>query len=256
MWLDKPLARLGEPSSGQLGASPNLGMTSPYGFNAALMRSDSLLPASPRPRAAPTFSSQSVSSSGSSSSKSSQEVLEFRSPRCPRLMIYFKAEGSDKWAFLQIQMVEQLVIRPKRCCRNNTRRLFASHGETCCRRTVLESTAGTIEALMFSPSKGEPEWALDILQANLARTRKSGERTRLEYVAIEHKDESEKQRFGKAFEAGKKLSALQRSKTQTQIKEAQQQAYLSGGDPGSRRPSASRSNTDSGSSWSVKSIWR
>jgi hypothetical protein len=255
MWLDKPLARLGEPSSGKLGASPNLGATSPYhgSIAAASMRSDTL-PTSPRPRAAPTFSSQSVSSSGSSSSNSNQEVLEFRSPKCPRLLIYFKAEGSDKWAFLQTQMVEQLVIRPKRCCRNNTRRLFASRGETCCRRTVLESTGGTIEALMFSPSKGEPEWTLDILQANLARARKSGRRTVLAYIAIEHKDESEKQRFGKAFEAGKKLSAIQRSKTQTQIKEAQQQAYLSGGDPGSRHPSISRSNTGSGSLWSVKSI--
>jgi len=254
MWLDKPLPKLGGPA-----ASPNPGGTSPYlgSLPASSLCCDSLPPTTPRLRASSTFYSQKSDSSGASSSSSNQEVLEFRSPTSPLLMLYFKAKNSDKWIFVQIPMEEQLAIHHKRCCGNNMRRLFASPGETCCRRTVLESAKGKIEALMFSPAKGEPAWSLDVLQASFARARKSGERIDFKYVTIDHKDVDEKKRFGKAFEAGKKLCAVQRSRTRAQMEEAQHQAYLSRGgvSPRSRLSNTSPSGGESDTLLRSNSRW-
>jgi len=175
MWLDKPLTR-----QSILYPSPDphiSGLTSP--------------PPSPRP---PFARSMTNSSSGSSSNSPNPSVMEFHLPAAPRLMLYYKTRDA-RWSFLQVPMEETLEIKPKRCCGNNMKRLFAgsSSSETCCRRTVLESEkrgSGMIEALLFLPQKGyEGEWAVDVLRANVTRAKSNGQKVTFKYISIDFADE-------------------------------------------------------------------
>lgn len=141
----------------------------------------------------------SSSSSGSSSqSHDTQEVMEFKLPTAPRLVIYYKMR--DRWMYLITPMEDSLSIMPKRCCGNNMRRLFSGSNENCCKRTVLEQNKGTIDTLLFGPGRDEPGWALDVLQANVKRAKKHGEKVSFKYITIEFS--SNLGRFSPGFQHG------------------------------------------------------
>jgi hypothetical protein len=194
-----------------------------------------------------TVTSHSASSSGSSSgSGPTHEVIEFRVPTAPRLLVYFKAK--NQWKFLQIPIEDKLIIKSKNCCGNHMKRLFAGAGETCCRRTVLEAQKGNIEGLLFSPKKDDPDWSLDILQAGIAHAKMNGDKVTFKYITIEFLDEAEKMRFNRALEGAKDLGKAHKAKVNQNMREAKKQAFVAnfggGADGGHGRVgSISRSRT-------------
>lgn len=177
MWLDKPLPRLLVPFLSPDPSTPppkNVGLTSPP-------------PSPPVPHMVRSMTGLSHSSSGSSSmGGASHDVMEFRLPAAPRLVLFYRAR--ERWMFLLVPMEETLVIKPKRCCGNNLKRLFSGDGDSCCHRTVLESDKGNIEGLLFAPSRDDPA-AIDVLRAAPGRAKKNGEKVGFKYVSIDFRDD-------------------------------------------------------------------
>jgi hypothetical protein len=209
-----------------------------------------------------TVTTHSASSSGSSSgSGPTHEVIEFRVPTAPRLLVYFKAK--NQWKFLQIPIGDNLIIKSKNCCGNHLKRLFPKPGVTCCRRTVLEGQKGNIEGLLFSPKKDDPDWSLDILQAGIAHAKKNGDKVAFKYITIEFLDDAEKIRFNRALEGAKDLGKAHRVRVNQNMRDAQRQAFVAnfgGGAGGGHGRMGSKSSTwkpsDSGSMIGRDSIGR